>query len=95
MHNEGASKGILVATSGYGQASFEFAEGKPLELLSGSNLLYLLSEHAGIEARIEPPEDWVDPVEQCYRPNSLTTTVVRSARIFEDRVDSATSLKTS
>jgi restriction system protein len=64
VHNEGASKGILVATSGYGQASFEFAEGKPLELLSGSNLLYLLSEHAGIEARIEPPEDWVDPVEQ-------------------------------
>jgi restriction system protein len=64
VHNEGASKGILVATSGYGQASFEFAEGKPLELLSGSHLLYLLSEHAGIEARIEPPEDWVDPVEQ-------------------------------
>ena len=29
---------------------------------SGSNLLYLLSEHASIEARIEPPEDWVDPV---------------------------------
>jgi len=21
-----------------------------------------LSEHAGIEARTEPPEDWVDPV---------------------------------
>jgi hypothetical protein len=31
----------------------------------------------------------------CYRPNSLTTTVVSSARIFEDRVDSATSLKTA
>ena len=62
MQNEGASKGILVTTSGYGKSSFEFAEGKPLELLSGSNLLYLLSEHAGIEARIEPPEDWVDPV---------------------------------
>lgn len=62
MQNEGASKGILVTTSGYGKASFEFAEGKPLELLSGSNLLYLLAEHAGIEARIEPPEDWVDPV---------------------------------
>jgi hypothetical protein len=29
--------------------------------LSGSHLLYLLAEHAGIEARIEPPEDWVDP----------------------------------
>ena len=61
MQNEGASKGILVTTSGYGQASFEFADGKPLELLSGSHLLYLLAEHAGIEARIEPPDDWVDP----------------------------------
>ncbi len=62
MQNEGASKGILVTTSGYGKSSFEFAEGKPLELLSGSNLLYLLAEHAGIEARIEAPEDWVDPM---------------------------------
>ena len=61
VHNEGASKGILVTTSGYGSASFEFANGKPLELLDGTNLLYLLAEHAGIEARIEPPADWVDP----------------------------------
>jgi restriction system protein len=58
--NEGASKGILVTTSGYGKSSFEFAAGKPLELLSGTNLLYLLAEHAGIEARIDPPEDWTD-----------------------------------
>jgi restriction system protein len=61
VHNEGASKGILVTTSGYGKASFDFAEGKPLELLDGTNLLYLLHEHAGVEARIDPPEDWVDP----------------------------------
>jgi restriction system protein len=61
MQNEGASKGILVTTSGYGKSSFTFAEGKPLELLSGTHLLYLLAEHASIEARIEPPEDWVDP----------------------------------
>jgi restriction system protein len=61
MQNEGASKGILVTTSGYGGASFQFADGKPLELLSGANLLYLLQEHAGIEARIEPPDEWVDP----------------------------------
>jgi restriction system protein len=61
VHNEGASKGILVTTSGYGTASWDFANGKPLELLDGANLLYLLSEHAGIEARIEPPVDWVDP----------------------------------
>lgn len=39
MQNEGASKGILVTTSGYGRAAFDFADGKPMELLSGSNLL--------------------------------------------------------
>lgn len=61
VHNEGASKGILVTTSGFGKASFEFAKDKPLELLSGTNLLYLLQEHAGVEAKIEPPEHWVEP----------------------------------
>jgi restriction system protein len=61
LQNEGASKGILVTTSGYGKAAFEFADGKPIELLSGSNLLYLLAEHAGIEAKIVPPDDWKDP----------------------------------
>ena len=62
MQNEGASKGILVTTSGYGAASFQFAQGKPLERLSGANLLYLLAEHAGINARIVVPEEWRDPV---------------------------------
>ena len=55
---EGATKGILVTTSGYGKASFDFANDKPLELLSGTNLLYLL---AGVDAKIEPPEHWIDP----------------------------------
>jgi restriction system protein len=62
LQNEGASKGILVTTSGYGRAAFEFADGKPIELLSGSHLLSLLAEHAGIQARIVPPDDWRDPV---------------------------------
>jgi len=62
LQNEGASKGILVTTSGYGKASFEFAQNKPLELIDGGNLLYLLEEHTGIKARIEAPEDWRDPV---------------------------------
>jgi restriction system protein len=61
VQNEGASKGILVTTGGFGKASFEFADGKPLELLSGSNLLYLLGQNTGIEAKIEMPEDWKDP----------------------------------
>ncbi|MFD2764263.1 restriction endonuclease [Micromonospora eburnea] len=56
LQNEGASKGILVTTSGYGAASYEFASGKPLELIDGSNLLYLLAEHAEVEARIDPSE---------------------------------------
>ena len=60
MQNEGASKGILVTTSGYGKAAFEFANGKPMELLSGSNLLYLLKEHANIDAKIVVPDDWKD-----------------------------------
>jgi restriction system protein len=60
VQNEGASKGILVTTSGYGKASYDFAKGKPLELLDGANLLHMLSEHAGIEAKIVVPETWVD-----------------------------------
>jgi len=61
LTNEGASKGILVSTSGYGQASFQFAENKPIELIDGAQLLYLLAEHAGVEAKIVPPDDWIDP----------------------------------
>ena len=60
MQNEGASKGILVTTSGYGKAAFDFARGKPLELLDGGNLLHLLAEHGGIEARIIMPDGWTD-----------------------------------
>jgi restriction system protein len=62
LQNEGASKGILVTTSGYGKAAFRFADGKPIELLSGTNLLYLLEQHAGIKARIEVPAGWQDPI---------------------------------
>ena len=61
VQNEGASKGILVTTSGYGRAAFDFAKGKPLELLDGGNLLFLLNEHAKLDARIVMPDDWNDP----------------------------------
>ena len=70
LQNEGASKGILVTTSGYGAASFEFAQNKPIELIEGANLLYLLVTHAGIKARIEAPEDWHDPVQDSPDPFS-------------------------
>jgi len=53
--NEGATKGILVTTADYGPDSYEFAKGKPLTLLSGSNLLHLLQKH-GHQARIDLKE---------------------------------------
>jgi restriction system protein len=43
--NEGATKGILVTTADYGPDAYEFAKGKPLTLLNGSNLLHLLEKH--------------------------------------------------
>lgn len=43
--NEGATKGILVTTADYGPDAYAFAKGKPLTLLSGSNLLHLLEKH--------------------------------------------------
>jgi restriction system protein len=50
--NEGATKGILVTTSDYGPDAYAFARGKPLTLLSGSNLLNLLEKH-GHRAKID------------------------------------------
>lgn len=53
--NEGATKGIIVTTSDYGRDSYEFAKGKPLTLLNGSNLLAMLEKH-GKKARIDTAE---------------------------------------
>jgi restriction system protein len=53
--NEGATKGILVTTSDYGPDAYDFAKGKPLTLLNGSNLLHLLDKH-GHRARIDLQE---------------------------------------
>jgi restriction system protein len=53
--NEGATKGILVTTSNYGSDAYNFASGKPLTLMNGANLLYLLEKH-GHKARIDLQE---------------------------------------
>ncbi len=53
--NEGATKGILVSTADYGPDSYNFAKGKPLTLLNGSNLLHLLEKH-GHNAKIDLKE---------------------------------------
>ena len=56
MLNEGANKGILVTTSGYGPDAFDFAKDKPIELMDGGQLLYLLDQ-VGVKARIVFPEE--------------------------------------
>ncbi|MGD0800959.1 MAG: restriction endonuclease [Terracidiphilus sp.] len=55
VHNEGATKGILVTTATYGPDAYEFAKDKPLTLLSGSELLSLLATH-GHRAKIDLQE---------------------------------------
>jgi len=53
--NEGANKGILVTTADYGPDAYDFARGKSLVLMNGSNLLHLLERH-GKRARIDLQE---------------------------------------
>lgn len=56
MMNEGANKGILVTTSGYGPDAFTFAKDKPIELIDGGGLLFLC-EQVGVKARIVMPSE--------------------------------------
>ncbi|MHC5703581.1 restriction endonuclease [Streptomyces tirandamycinicus] len=51
MQDAGANKGVLVTTSGFGPGSHTFANGKPLELVSGSELVDLLHRH-GLRGRL-------------------------------------------
>lgn len=53
--NEGAMKGILVTTSYYGNDAYEFAKGKPIQLIDGSGLLALMQNH-GKKVRIDLQE---------------------------------------
>jgi restriction system protein len=57
MMNEGANKGILVTTSGFGPDAYEFSKDKPIELIDGGKLLFLLDQ-VGVKARIIFPDDW-------------------------------------
>jgi restriction system protein len=50
--NEGASRGILVTTADYGPDAYSFANGKPLTLLNGANLLHMMQRH-GQKAKID------------------------------------------
>ncbi|MEM7408875.1 MAG: restriction endonuclease [Myxococcota bacterium] len=52
MLNEGAAKGLLVTTAHFGAQAREFAKDKPISLIDGSNLVYLLEQH-GHPVRID------------------------------------------
>ncbi|MGZ3101112.1 restriction endonuclease [Streptomyces sp. H72] len=51
VQDVGANKGVLVTTSRFGPGSHTFANGKPLELISGTELVDLLHRH-GIGGRL-------------------------------------------
>ncbi len=51
VQDVGANKGVLVTTSRFGPGSHTFANGKPLELISGSELVDLLHRH-GLRGRL-------------------------------------------
>jgi len=55
MQDEGAMKGIMVTTSDYGPEAYKFAQGKPITLINGGNLLALLNKY-GHKARINLKE---------------------------------------
>jgi restriction system protein len=51
IDHERAYKGILVTTNGFSPDAYQFASEKPIELIDGARLLYLL-EQVGISAKI-------------------------------------------
>ncbi|RSS78816.1 restriction endonuclease [Streptomyces sp. WAC06614] len=51
VQDTGANKGVLVTTSSFGPGSRAFAEGKPLELVPGTDLVDLLRRH-GLRGRL-------------------------------------------
>ncbi|WP_306337883.1 restriction endonuclease [Streptomyces sp. KL118A] len=51
VQDAGVNKGVLVTTSGFGPGSHTFANGKPLELISGAELVDLLHRH-GLRGRL-------------------------------------------
>ncbi|MFJ3170740.1 restriction endonuclease [Streptomyces roseus] len=51
VQDKGANKGVLVTTASFGPGSYTFANGKPLELVPGSDLVELLHQY-GLRGRL-------------------------------------------
>ncbi|MFF3759116.1 restriction endonuclease [Streptomyces sp. NPDC002185] len=54
VQDQGANKGVLVTTSKFGPGSYTFANGKPLTLIPGTELVDLLHQH-GLRGRLGGP----------------------------------------
>ena len=55
MDHERANKGILITTSKFAPACWKFADGKPMELIDGSNLLALIEQYTNLKVKIVLP----------------------------------------
>ncbi|MFI1153624.1 restriction endonuclease [Streptomyces sp. NPDC020817] len=51
VQDKGANKGVLVTTASFGPGSYAFANGKPLELVPGTDLVELLHQY-GLRGRL-------------------------------------------
>ncbi|MGW8764154.1 restriction endonuclease [Streptomyces sp. NPDC055815] len=61
VQDAGANKGVLVTTSKFGPGSYTFANGKPLTLIPGTELVDLLHQH-GLRGRLGGPAPAAPPV---------------------------------
>ena len=75
VHATGATKGVLVTTSGYGPESIEFVQGKPLELINGIQLEALLRQY-----ELRPPPSTGEAI-----PTAADLQLRRTAMCMSDR----------
>jgi restriction system protein len=69
VHATGAMKGVLITTSGFGPESHQFVEGKPLELIDGSQLDRLLRQHQLASAAVSPKDNDLQTVSRLVSPD--------------------------
>ncbi|MEU3403059.1 restriction endonuclease [Streptomyces sp. NPDC006670] len=75
VQDKGANKGVLVTTASFGPGSYTFANGKPLELVPGAELVELLHQY-GLRGRLGPAAPAGPPAPIASAPSSPAPTLV-------------------
>ncbi|MFF4580609.1 restriction endonuclease [Streptomyces sp. NPDC001373] len=75
VQDKGANKGVLVTTASFGPGSYTFANGKPLELVPGAELVELLHQY-GLRGRLGPGTSGGRPAPGASAPASPAPTLV-------------------